>query len=116
VFGLLSLWTALDRCVAPPTHTRVAPHMLELAWSCATGTRVAHVKVFKFGHAWPGADPPAGRLPGPGSATALLWRFFSTLPSRFGEPGAPSPALAATPAGGSPGQGGGSVRASKQSR
>jgi polyhydroxybutyrate depolymerase len=88
VFGFLNLWEALDRCAAPPTHTRVAPHMLELAWRCATGTRVAHVKVFNFGHAWPGADPPPGRLPGPGSATTLLWRFFSTLQARFGAPGA----------------------------
>ena len=107
VFGFLSLWTALDRCSAPPTHTRVAPHMLELDWSCATGTHVAHVKVFRFGHAWPGADPPAGRLPGPGSATTLLWRFFSTLPTRFGSPGAsppaPAPASAPAPAGGAPG-------------
>lgn len=92
VFAFLSVWTAIDRCAAPPTHTRVAVHMLELAWSCATGTRVAHIKVFKFGHGWPGADPPAGRLPQPASATTLLWRFFSTLPMRFGEPGAPGPA------------------------
>lgn len=97
VFGFLNLWTALDRCPAPPTHTRVATHMLELVWSCATGTRVAHVKVFRFGHGWPGADPPPGRPPGPASATSLLWRFFSTLPNRFGEPGAVRPAPTGAP-------------------
>lgn len=82
VFGFLSLWTALDHCGTPPIHQRIALHMLQLTWSCDTGTTVSHIKVYDFGHGWPGAHPGPGRLPGPASASTLLWKFFRSLPQR----------------------------------
>jgi polyhydroxybutyrate depolymerase len=82
VFGFLSLWTKLDRCSTPPMHQRIAPHMLQLTWHCETGTSVSHIKVYDFGHGWPGAHPAPGRLPGPASASTLLWMFFTSLPQR----------------------------------
>jgi polyhydroxybutyrate depolymerase len=85
VFGFLSLWTALDRCSTPPVHQRIARHMLQLTWHCETGTSVSHIKIYDFGHGWPGGHPAPGRLPGPTSASTLLWTFFTSLPQRRDE-------------------------------
>lgn len=86
VFGFLRLWLAFDRCAgASPHHSRLPSHMDKLTWLCPdSGTVVSHIKLFGFGHGWPGADPPPGTLPGANSASRLIWQFFARLPARFG--------------------------------
>ena len=109
VFWFLNLWIGLDRCSTSTSRARLAQHMVELGWACpASHTRVAHVRLYRGGHGWPGADPPPGTLPSATSASSLLWKFFSSLPARTGDaasPFQPRPASApshAPAAGGAP--------------
>ncbi len=76
----VNAWVSRDRCRGNPTATRLALRATAFRWSrCASGVRVAHIRVLHGRHQWPGATPPD---PGPAStfcSACEIWRFFSGL-------------------------------------
>lgn len=55
VSAFLSQWRRFDRCSAAVAYRRVAAHVLRSDWDrCASGARVAHLKVLGGHHAWQG--------------------------------------------------------------
>lgn len=76
--GFVSLWRRLDRCQEPGSSSRPSAHTIRLSWRCSANTQVSQLKILNAGHVWPGSPPP-GRLPGPRSATTVIWQFFGGL-------------------------------------
>ncbi|HEX2017233.1 MAG TPA: PHB depolymerase family esterase [Solirubrobacteraceae bacterium] len=75
----LASWRRIDRCRSPGVHTRPYRGVERSRWSCARHTQVAQLKVAGMGHDWPGHDPAAGVVPGPGSGAYEVWRFLAPL-------------------------------------
>jgi polyhydroxybutyrate depolymerase len=79
----LAGWAGRDRCGAPSSPRIVAPRTVRIDWrGCASGTRVAHLRVLGGGHQWPGATPPDPGPPSTLSAAWEAWAFLAPLRAR----------------------------------
>jgi polyhydroxybutyrate depolymerase len=78
----LALWRRLDACAAPGVHQRLNADAVRARWTCTDGTAVAQLRLTRGGHFWPGSTPVASAIPGPSSAGAEIWDFFSSLAPR----------------------------------
>jgi len=77
VMGFLSEWTAIDGCRGAPRRSGYAPSTVMLRWSgCGDGTVVEHLRIYRGGHAWPGANPPDRAPTARFSAAKAVWSFF----------------------------------------
>jgi polyhydroxybutyrate depolymerase len=77
VMGFLSQWTAIDGCRGAARRSGYAPSAVMLRWSgCRDGTVVEHLRIYRGGHAWPGANPPDRAPTARLSAANAVWSFF----------------------------------------
>jgi polyhydroxybutyrate depolymerase len=74
-------WATHDTCMAAPTDTRVAPHIVHRVWAaCRPPGGVELYIVEGGGHAWPGASISVSGSTNEIDATSLLWEFFKQHP------------------------------------
>jgi poly(3-hydroxybutyrate) depolymerase len=53
--AFLAQWRGFDGCAGAASRRHLAAHVLRTDWtSCASGTRVAHIKILGGHHAWEG--------------------------------------------------------------
>jgi len=81
-------WRRIDGCHGLARRFTPQSGVHEIAWTrCAAGTVVAHVRLDRVSHGWPGG--PATRTQnGRFAATWRTWQFFRSLPSRAPATGA----------------------------
>jgi polyhydroxybutyrate depolymerase len=81
-------WRRIDGCQGLARRFTPQSGVHEIAWTrCAAGTVVAHVRLDRVPHGWPGG--PATRTQnGRFAATWRTWQFFRSLPSRAPATGA----------------------------
>ena len=77
VVGFVKDWADRDACRAVPRVTRERAGVERLDWTgCRDATEIAHLRLIRGTHTWPGTEPPA---PGPQlgvSASDEAWRFL----------------------------------------
>lgn len=78
-------WATRNRCTGGPAVTPVPPDVTEMRWArCAGGSEVAHFRITRGNHGWPGGA--AASVAGGGvrtetiSATRIILRFAAGLP------------------------------------
>jgi polyhydroxybutyrate depolymerase len=78
----LAQWRRIDGCRGSADRIVPATGVTEIAWrTCASGTRVEHVRLDGAAHGWPGG-PRTNPPPAPFAATWRTWEFFRSLPAR----------------------------------
>lgn len=70
-------WARREHCASTPSTHAIAPRTTEQKWSrCAGGETVAHIRILRGRHQWPGATPPDPGPPATICASCVIWSFF----------------------------------------
>lgn len=86
VTDVIAFWQQFDGCERMPETVIVEPVTIETFSGCADSSEVILYTIQDGGHAWPGGERKADRLPADLEleATSLIWDFFAVHPMPAG--------------------------------